>query len=256
MHPYLAEQWIGRFATIPSYAFFLAFAFTVAYVETLRRSIRAKMQPRPFEHLFLLTVVTSLSGAHLVHALFDTKSQTNLWAIWEGGYTFYGGVLAAVLSIYLYCRWKKLDFLAHMDCIAPSALLGLAVGRLGCFAAGCCYGKPTLLPWGVTFTHPHSLTALRGVALHPVQLYESAVCLALYWAIGRRKGSPQIAGSDFFLCLGSYAIARFFLEYFRADAARGFVLGGRLSASQFLSLCVLGLLTLGVLVSRRSAKAG
>jgi phosphatidylglycerol---prolipoprotein diacylglyceryl transferase len=240
MHPYLAEQWIGRFATIPSYAFFLALAFTVAYVETLRRGIKAGLAPLHFERLFLITVVSSLTGAHFVHALFDSTSKTGLWAIWEGGYTFYGGMLAAVLALFLYCRWKQLVFLSYMDSIAPSALLGLAIGRLGCFAAGCCYGKPTLLPWGVTFTHPHSLTALRGVALHPVQLYESFVCLLLYLAIG--NSGIKKTGRSFYLCVGAYAIARFALEFFRADTSRGFVLGGKLSASQFLSLCLIGLL--------------
>lgn len=256
MHPYLAEEWIGRFATIPSYAFFLALAFTVAYVETLRRGIRQSLEARHFERLFLLTVISSLSGAHIVHVFFSASKQTNYWAIWEGGYTFYGGMLTALAAIFIYCRTKQIDFFTHMDCVAPSALLGLAIGRVGCFAAGCCYGTPTQLPWGVTFIHPHSLTALRGVALHPVQLYEAAVCLALYFAIGKKQTPPKAAGRLFFLCLGSYAASRFFLEFFRADTSRGFVLGKTLSVSQFLSLCLLALLGFGFLIERRRTSAG
>jgi phosphatidylglycerol:prolipoprotein diacylglycerol transferase len=125
------------------------------------------------------------------------------------------------------------------DAFAPGIALGHVFGRFGCFAAGCCYGKPTSLPWGVTFTNPiahfNSSTPLN-VAIHPTELYEAAVelinFLVLLWIFKHKKFEGQVIGAYLFL----YGVARFFLEFVRDDPGRGTVFGGAMSGTQLISI--------------------
>jgi phosphatidylglycerol---prolipoprotein diacylglyceryl transferase len=137
---------------------------------------------------------------------------------------------------------EKISFWKFADVVAPSVALGTAVTRLGCFSAGCDYGKPTAEPWGVIFTSAvaHAATGVPlGVRLHPAQLYESATTLAIFgvllWWFPRRKHEGDI----FLGYLGLYAVGRFLLEFLRGDEDRGFVFHHLLSTSQFIALLVL-----------------
>jgi phosphatidylglycerol:prolipoprotein diacylglycerol transferase len=141
------------------------------------------------------------------------------------------------------------------DVLAPGLAVGQAVGRLGCFAAGCCFGRPTTVPWAVTFRDPYATRAVGtplDVALHPTQLYESAAALLLFllllWLSKRKRFHGQIALVYLFV----YAAARFVIEFYRGDPSRGTVLGGWVSTSQFVALLIA--LTVAVLypyLSRR-----
>jgi phosphatidylglycerol:prolipoprotein diacylglycerol transferase len=145
---------------------------------------------------------------------------------------------------------------ATCDAFAPGIALGHAIGRIGCFSAGCCYGKPTSLPWGVVFSNPMakeiSGTPL-GVRLHPTQLYESSIELAnffiLAWLIKHKKSDGQVIGAYMFL----YGIARFFLEFVRGDPERGSLFGGALTGTQFISILLV--IAGGALWLRRTKKA-
>jgi phosphatidylglycerol:prolipoprotein diacylglycerol transferase len=139
--------------------------------------------------------------------------------------------------------------------LAPGVAIGQAIGRLGCFAAGCCYGRAADVPWAVTF---HDVYATRQVGtpidtpLHPTQLYESAATLAIFiflrWLSGRKRFDGQVTLAYILL----YAVARFVIEFYRGDAARGMVLGGWLSTSQFIAiLMVLAVLFLYPYVLRK-----
>jgi len=134
--------------------------------------------------------------------------------------------------------------------LAPAVALGQSIGRLGCFSAGCDYGKPTQVWWGVVFTSPfaHDVAGVPlGIRLHPTQLYESFATFLIFgillWQFPRRRRE----GGVFLIYVGLYALARFFLEYLRGDADRGFVFHHLLSTSQFIALLVLaGVATLGI----------
>jgi phosphatidylglycerol:prolipoprotein diacylglycerol transferase len=138
--------------------------------------------------------------------------------------------------------------LATCDAFSPGLALGHSIGRLGCFAAGCCFGKPTHHFWGVTFTN--RLAALNSgtplnVPLEPTQLFESAAELAIFvllsWMLVRKRFDGQIFGAYLFL----YGVARFFLEFWRDDPGRGSVFGGLMSGTQLISL---GLVLTGGLI--------
>jgi phosphatidylglycerol:prolipoprotein diacylglycerol transferase len=157
----------------------------------------------------------------------------------RSGGVYYGGFLAAVVVGIVYMRRHHLPVWKMTDCYAPGLALGQAIGRLGCFSAGCCYGKPTSSVLGVVFKNPYSLQTVGVplmVPLHPTQLYEAIANLIIFvtlWLALRRK---RFNGQVFILYLFMYSIARFFVEFLRGDADRGFLFEGRLSTSQAISL--------------------
>jgi phosphatidylglycerol:prolipoprotein diacylglycerol transferase len=167
---------------------------------------------------------------------------------------FYGGFVGALIaSAIFFRRHPLLPFWRTADLCGPAIALGQAIGRIGCLMAGDDYGAPAQLPWTVTFTDPEAARiggAPLGVPLHPVQLYESIVCLALFAFLVRLTRRKRVDGEVILAYTFLYAVARFGLEFFRGDADRGFVFGGLLSTSQFIAL-VLGPAAIGLWLVRR-----
>lgn len=174
----------------------------------------------------------------------------------ESAGDFYGGFLGALAAVAIYFwRHPELPVWRTADLCAPAIALGQAIGRVGCFMAGDDYGKPTNLPWAVTFTDPDAARiggAPLGVSLHPVQLYESVVCLALFFFLAGLARRKRFDGEVILSYALLYAVARFVIEYFRGDADRGFVFNGLLSTSQFIAIFV-GTASLILLAVRRSS---
>ncbi|MDP2309879.1 MAG: prolipoprotein diacylglyceryl transferase [Pseudomonadota bacterium] len=148
----------------------------------------------------------------------------------DGGLVFYGGLIGAVLSALVYIRWRRQSAWRVLDLYAPFIVLGHALGRLGCFAAGCCYGAPTDLPWAVVY--PMGGKPPGGVPLHPTQLYEvlanvliGGVLLAVR-ARGPRGGATNGDGLTFAALLLLYPAFRSVNELFRGDGIRGAAVGG------------------------------
>lgn len=169
-----------------------------------------------------------------------------LQELFAAGFVFYGGLLGAVAAVMIYARKFKLPVFALTEALIPSVPLVHAFGRIGCFCAGCCYGRPMAPPWGMVFSSP---LAPAGVALFPVQLVEAGFNLVLFawlFAYSRRRRKPgQVLG----LYLAAYGIIRFGLEYLRYDAVRGIALG--LSTSQWISLALAPVGVLLLLISGR-----
>lgn len=234
----------GRFF-LPTYGLLVATGVLVGLWVSVRNSARQGISPEKAWNLGILVVLAGILGAKVLYILVDwsyyTRHPAEIFSLGtlQAGGVFSGGLLAALLVAAWYIRKHQLPTLATCDAFAPGLALGHAIGRVGCFAAGCCYGKETHTFWGVTFTNP--LANLRvgtplNVPLEPTQLLESAVELAnffiLMWLLKRRKFDGQVIGAYLFL----YGIARFFLEFLRGDPGRGVVFGGVMSGTQLISI--------------------
>jgi phosphatidylglycerol:prolipoprotein diacylglycerol transferase len=175
------------------------------------------------------------------------------------GGVFYGGFVAAALFAVWYVRVYRLPYWRLADIYAPAIALGQSVGRLGCFAGGCDYGKPTTSFLGVTFTDPysHEISGVPlGVRLYPTQIFESLATLAILGVLLWRYRRKSFDGQIFALYLALYGAARFGLEFLRGDEDRGFVFNHLLSTSQFIAL--LAILAAAVLTAilRRGSGEG
>jgi phosphatidylglycerol:prolipoprotein diacylglycerol transferase len=205
--------------------------------------------------LVALLVAAGLLGARLFYVLLNLayfrEHPLEIFAFWRGGLVFYGGFLVAAAAGVWFTRRHEYSIATVADCLAPALAVGQAVGRWGCFFAGCCYGKPTSLPWAVKFTDPASLAPL-GIELHPVQLYESIgsllIGVMLWLQVTRRNQEP---GQVFWTYVLLYGSLRFALEFVRGDD-RGPALGG-LFPSQLIALGAV-LLSASILLARLSAR--
>lgn len=252
MYPFLFRLDVfGLSIHPPTYGILLALAFSAAYIEGMRQAFRVGEKPKHIENLFLVVVICSIFGSRLFHVLFEEFSYyashpLKIFAVWEGGYTLYGAMIAAFSGLVIYCKRHKLNFRQFSDIAAPSTALGIFIGRLGCFAAGCCWGRPTNGAFGVVFSHPESFAGVKGVPLHPAQLYESIGALLLYifliWRFRHRKYKGQITFEGLII----YSTLRFVVEFFRGDDYRGYAFGGSLSYGQVVSLIILPLALGGI----------
>ena len=210
--------------------------------------------------LSLYILASAILGAKLLLVAVEWRryaaNPKDLVEVLRSGGVFYGGLIAATTVAIWYMRKHDLPGWRIADMAAPSIALGEAIGRWGCFAAGCCYGKESHGPFGVTFTDPFAHEAVGtplNVPLHPTQIYLSLnallIFLILEW-VYRRK---TFDGEVFWLYVLLYAITRGILETWRGDFVRGFVIPGVLSTSQFIGLLT-ALLAGGMLffLSRRS----
>jgi len=258
MHPILFH--LGPL-TIPTYGLFLSIGFLTGIWMSARL---APLYGIAADHMWnngLVIVLSGLLGGRLLLVLVNVLS-----GIWKGGEVFqargllsggvfYGGLIAGVLGTYLYSRWNGLPWWRFADPIMVGVPLGHAIGRIGCFFAGCCYGAPCDRPWAVTFTSPdaHRIAGVPlGVPLHPTQLYDAGAEFAIFgfllWLYLRKRFDGQI----FLLYFVLYACARLVIEHFRQDP-RGLWIGG-LSTSQGVSLFLLAIAVPAYLL-RRGRKA-
>jgi phosphatidylglycerol:prolipoprotein diacylglycerol transferase len=172
----------------------------------------------------------------------------------HGGLVFYGGFLGAAIAGTVFIRRKKMPPWKTADALAPSIALGSVFGRIGCLLNGCCYGRQTDLPWGLTFTNPqaHDLSGTPiGVPLHPTEIYDALLNLALYvflaWLFRRKKFDGQVFAT-YLIC---YAVTRSIVEYFRGDYSNlHYHLG--LTPAQWISVPIfIAGLALAAVLSRR-----
>jgi len=239
---------------IYSYGFFIAVGYLSALLLGRYLAKSRGLDPSPFMDIAFIAIVSGVLGARLFFVLQNleqfARHPGEILDFWNGGLVFYGGFLLATFTCVLYGFWKKMPLWLSADIGVTSLALAHGFGRIGCFAAGCCYGSFCPYPWGVHNDTAFLDPALSGQALHPVQLYESFALFLLAglmaWLVRARKCS---AGTVAMIYLTGYAAIRFVTEFFRGDLDRGFVVGGWLSASQGVAL-VLFLLGSGVLVRR------
>lgn len=217
------------------------------------------LDPQKVQDLGIASIIAGLVGAKLLLVVVDfdqyRASPRALLDVLQSGGVFYGGLIGALPVAWWYIRKHALPVFSTLDVMAPAVALGQCIGRLACFAAGCCFGAPSTLPWSVIFhsEDAHALVGVPlGVPLHPSQLYESLGTLLLLFGLLALLKRRRFKGQVFLAYLIVYAVLRFTLEFFRGDVARGTVFGGALSTSQFIAIVVvfLALAALPVIAKR------
>lgn len=238
MHPVLFT--IGDF-TVSTYEAAMTAAFLIAIFLAVRRAPKEKIDPGLVLDVCLWIVIGSLVGARLMYILTQLdaymRNPIMFLKFWRGGMVYYGGLIGGAAAVWLVLRRKRHPFFPVADLVAPYLMLGYAIHRsLGCFMAGCCFGKPTDLPWGVVFP-PGSAPAVAygaGVPVHPAQLYTALAALLIFgFLLWYRRRKPFMGAVTIALFV-LYPVARFVIEFFRGDRVRGFI--GPLSTSQVLSI--------------------
>ncbi|NVL90029.1 MAG: prolipoprotein diacylglyceryl transferase [Desulfobacterales bacterium] len=252
MHPVLFH--IGSF-TLHTYGIFVAIAFLSAVALALREARRVGEDANNILDLCFYVLIAAIIGSRILYVLvnWSTFSQDPLeiLRIWHGGLIFYGGFFGALLAALLYIRKKGLPLLRTADIMAPSIAFGQFVGRIGCFFAGCCYGKICNLSWAVVFTNPESL-APKGVPLHPTQLYSSLNSLLIFLVLVGLRRIKGFEGRIFWTYVLLYGITRSILEYFRGDD-RGMFLDGMLSTSQLIGI-IMAVIAIAMMIILRQRK--
>lgn len=245
---------------LPTYGFLLAVGFLIALKFAASRGNKEGIETQHTLDLGLYILISALLGAKLLLLLVDWDHYSqNPTSLLRSGGVFYGGLVAAVLTSLWFFRKHRLNTWQMTDIMAPSIALGHAVGRLGCFSAGCCYGKPTTLPWGVTFTDSYA-QQIAGVPLevplHPTQLYEAGAEALIFLTLLLIAKHKKFDGQVFWSYVALYAVARFVIEFFRGDH-RGFLFDGALSTSQFIGILMLAtaVVAYSFLRRRRRTKA-
>lgn len=242
-----------------TYGLLVAIAFLAGISWTTREAKKVGMDPEMVFDLSFYIVIAAIIGSRILYIIVDHErylaNPLNILKLWEGGLVFYGGLIGAI-AISLYYVWKKnLSFLRVADIFMPGVALGHAIGRLGCFAAGCCYGKPAGGDYFWTVIFPHNGTSLApaGIPLYPNQLMESATELIIFFILIFIRRHQRFTGQLFLVYIIFYGISRSILETFRGDAVRGFVIPEILSHSQLTSgLLILGALVVYVLLKKKT----
>jgi phosphatidylglycerol---prolipoprotein diacylglyceryl transferase len=243
---------LGPFS-LHMYGVLLVAALLAALWLAGRLAKRNGLDPQKVQDLGIASIIAGLVGAKLLLIVVDfdqyRASPRALLDVLQSGGVFYGGLLGGIPVAWWYIRKHGLPLFSTLDVLAPAVALGQCIGRLACFAAGCCYGSSSTMPWSVIFhsEDAHALVGVPlGVPLHPSQLYESFGALLLLLFLLAVLKKRKFHGQVFSLYLILYAILRFTLEFFRGDVARGTVFGGVLSTSQFIAIIVV-FLTLAAL---------
>jgi len=261
MYPRLLE--LGRI-TVYTYGVLLAAAYLLGLKLAMVRAKKRGLDSARVLDLGIYIIISALIGAKLLLLITDWRTfksdPQELWTLARSGGVFYGGLILAVLVALWYIRRAGLPLWVTCDVFAPGIALGHVIGRFGCLFAGCCYGKPTGRPWGITFTDPFAASNVGtplGIPLHPTQLYEAGAELLILFALlaTDRQGRP-FAGRTFWLYMLLYGISRFIIEIYRGDE-RGTVhfFWTTLSTSQFISVILVPLAIVMLVYLARRAEA-
>jgi phosphatidylglycerol:prolipoprotein diacylglycerol transferase len=244
---------LGSFS-LPTYGFMAALGLIFGLILIVKLGREQGLDPDKLWNLGIIAILSGIVGAKLLYFVTDADARQNIFSLatLQAGGVWSGGVVLALIMCIWYMRRNRLPVLRTCDVFAPGIALGHAFGRVGCFAAGCCYGRETHVPWAVTF-HNHLANEIvgtpLGIPLHPTQLYEMVLELCnaafLVWLLRRKSFEGEIIGTYMII----YGIGRFFIEFFRGDPGRGVFLGW-MSGTQAIAI---GLVIFGGLLWMRRA---
>ena len=248
MHPELLH--VG-FVHLRSYGLMMAVAFVVGTFLALREARR----------LILVTLVASVLGARILYVLEHLpefrREWTSVLALWQGGLTLYGGIAAGTFAGLVAARRMNLPMWITADALTPALALGTMFGRIGCFLNGCCYGRPTDLPWGVVFPRDSfAFLEFGDQPVHPSQLYNAAVGLTLFALFQGLRGRFRVPGVMFWTFISLFALIRIPLDLTRAYEAEAVLLRigtADVTESQLMSVGLILFAGLMIMRLRRTA---
>jgi len=231
---------IGPYS-LPTYGALVALAFLSALWMASRFAKQQGLNSEKVVNLGVYCALMGMLGAKILMIALDPEYRKNPMEIFslatlQSAGIFFGGFALALVFAYFYMKKQDMPVLSTSDIFAPGLALGHGIGRLGCFAAGCCWGKPTHLPWAVTFTSQDTTTGVPlGIPLHPTQLYEAfaegLICLILLTVLKRAHKDGAVIG----LYLVLYGLVRFGVEFLRMHDSSN-PLGGPFTLEQWISL--------------------
>ena len=237
MHPDLFS--IGPL-TLHTYGLFVALGFIAGILITIKLAKAAGIDSNSVLDMGFIIILSGLIGSRLVYLIIKLPDYItrplDIFKIWEGGLVFSGGLVAVIIVMLLYVKRHGYNIWTIGDLWAPAAAIGQSIGRIGCFCAGCCFGKPTDVPWAVTFTNTETI-ATYNVPIHPTQLYSSLSSLLIFGILLLIHSKKKFEGQVFLCFLILHQTTRLFLEQFRGDS-RGVVTDG-LTFTQLIAIVVI-----------------
>lgn len=224
---------------IRAYGVMIAIAAIVGTMLGAREAKRRGLNPELVYDFAFYVILAAIIGSRIYYVLFFDpayfiKNPLEIFAIWKGGLAIHGGLIAGLLTAIWFTKKHKLSFWFFADIVTPSVILGQAIGRGACTLNGCSYGKPTNLPWAITFTNPDAAAPL-GIPLHPTQLYELILDLGIFVMVFLLRKKIKFNGQLFLIYGMSYGVARFIVEGFRGDQL---TIGGYISTAQTISILI------------------
>ncbi len=251
---------VGPFS-IHTYGVALAVAFWLGIELSAREAKKQGLDPVHIIDLGIVILLSSVAGSRLLYVLGHLADYRGdflgMLKIWEGGLTFYGGLIAGVIFGVGFLKVKKLPVRQAIDTIAPQIALGIAIARVGCFMNGCCFGTETGLPWACRFpADSQAGWVLPGVGLHPTQLYSAVANFVIFLFLRHRLKARPRSGTVFYAFLIVYGLWRFAIDYLRYYEENMFltVAGVNVTWNQVVSICLIAIGA--VLMVRAGGAAG
>lgn len=245
MRPILMELFGMK---IYSYGFMMVTGYFFALWFILKFAEKAGMKSQDALDMSLISFVSGILGSRIVFVLLnlnDFSTFASLWEFQKGGLAWHGGIAGGVIAMTVYSKVKKYSPLSSFDLILTPSMAGLAIGRIGCFFNGCCYGKPAQLPWAVVFPSHRN-----PIPVHPAQLYEMVLDFVVFFFLWYWWDKRKFAGENSLLMLSLYSVARFIVEFFRYNTPDQMISG--LSLAQWISLAFFAAGIIAVLLLRKN----
>ncbi len=234
MHPVLFTI---KGITVYSYSFFISLGLLLAFLLFLIEVNKRGFDVGMGVNLNFWALISALIGAKLLYLIenlgFIFQNPKVIIIFLKGGLSTTGALLGALLAIVIIFRKRKLDGFLWADMCAPSVALGQAVGKVGCLMAGCCYGIPTDLPWGIVFTKSH--IAPSGIPLHPTQIYQIILNLLIFGFLFLRRKRVNFNGELILSYVFLYTVSKSVVGLFRARVPKE-IFGFEMSISQIVNL--------------------
>ena len=237
--------------SLHTYGVLIATGFLVTMMMAKRQAIREGEDPERVVDLAFYVLLFGLIGSRIVFILTKLdeyiRNPIQILYFWQGGLVWYGGFILAAFYVYRYSKRHRLNYWKYADLFIPYVALCHAFGRLGCLAAGCCFGNPTDSPWGIVFPngsmahqqhHRDELISSysdAALAIHPTQLYEAGAEMLMFWLLILVRRNKRFHGQLMLIWLSCYPVIRTVIEFFRGDKERGVYI---MSTSQWISIIV------------------